>query len=951
MLKWRVSSPGLPTSVNNSSEDDLSSVYSDSTGLNAPKAKRNNKINTNIASNSTDSSFRMQSSNGKRSRMSAYECNPAEENISHLNRLKMDIKEDGGSSSNSSLFNSDDFSILSRSDTDVTRNNSKDDLNDLDQLSNKCFEIKIENSGSQNHENEKNDEGIKDLDEKVCDDSSVRIRSAQDSKRFENGPETIVRTNAIAKPPRKSRNKTVAVDVHSDNRINYLIEQRNESYGNSKHSFKSSKVTSFPSKNFDSLYCSSSEDSLPGRRTSIASGFTNLVIEAAFEKIVTNDLKTNCINGSEYDIKESFEKNAKKADVVLVSNGSQNLLTVSGNDTDDNIYSEACMIFGSESTIYERMHGSLNQLNRSNYRKHFTNYCDSKFNFTLPHSHKENIYDEPSRNVDRISQNKVDKSLSTDSTDSSEMEDIKKKSEMYNGDKNAVKSDPCSSNIHPRSKSADNLICEESSSKNTVTFDDKVNKDHIHRGKCASTWDKLNFTGSLGKRRSKFIDNIFKFSSETQSRSKSVDSTNDSVSTKTDLQSKRSSSESQLLDSPRVENCIDNLSDVSNGKGNRNETVNSSFRQRLTKFFQDCPKYPSITRSKQHINCDQYQSSRKRTETNESKHSNTSSTLWPFQVQLSKMRNVLRSTSGDQVTENINEAGTSQNCSKNPCKKGQQLKVQKETAKFYIDSYKSSIDQRKTEPLHNVQFFRSPQLKPKPPDESLRKNSYRYSIRNFEDILNYGNSKEYVTMPIDHRYQDEFETENDCSFYEDVNLSSSECSLPSTCKPALNYEVVSVETVIPMPRTIFHRRISPVLILREENSSLFYPNPTPFSRAINHTIPKRNIARPSSGIYYDLVDLSASTTYGYEEGSSIENVSGRNSLERLDSIESGTIQKNIERILEEARLASMGGESSMLSVSIYTCNSILIYELAFNEALSLCSFHYSYIRFMYHKLI
>ena len=852
MLKWRVNSPGqqchenrMPSSPQNSSEDSHSCNSQDTN-----EEPLDIALIANHSSDPLDNVYSNRNSDEKTSCKSIFSTRSIDETLCNENNSN---REDNDNKySDVSDFNSGDFSILSHSSNNSDKCYSCNNSNSNENVSYHSFRLKAASGNSDNNINISCDPHQQLLEHS---NKLTFMNERKGQKNPQSDEFGVLKTNIIEKPPRKSTQNVkdfVRVEVHSDNNPNEFMNQRNRSFSRSKSS-------SVSSRDIGTAACqSSSEDSIATRRTSIASGFTSLVIEAAFETYLLDDQEDKNsipLNGVARDVKYSNSE----------SKSSSNMLTVCGNDTDDNIYSEACMIFGSESTIYERMNGNLSHLNRSNCKRHFKNYCDQRFNNTLPHSPKDPIYDEPKRNVFPSSINNESAPMELENTifncGFDEMSTVITKKSARQPQKvsdSYENSIIMRKEVPPiRSKSAENLIS--SSMKNAVTFDDETERVTTRDKKSKSTWDKMNFTGSLGKRRSRLLDSVFKFSNVANDRSKSVESNTKDLTMNEDLMSKRSSSDSKLLEDQISKYSDDELSDDINHTHERTETVNSSFRQRISKFFQDCPKYPGINKvrhreySQKSIACPSHR------QKNDNKNENI--THWPLKVKLVKIKKVVNNSTDGQLEQNEKVRNFRKSITKNVYKIIPRTKERNETAKFYLGEGPSLVDATKNEPLHDVQFFHTPRVKAKPPDKVFNSISTEHSTDKstptikamFSNFMNQTSlieidsvARKNTRLRCDHVYEP-------CQKYDQYRPSCNEVKVP---------------LVIPKPRTIFHTRISPSLLLRNQVQFSITANYQPFSRILNHTIPKGNHARSSNAVFYDMVDLSASTSYGHENETS-----------------------------------------------------------------------------------
>ena len=336
--------------------------------------------------------------------------------------------------------------------------------------------------------------------------------------------------------------------------------------------------------------------------------------------------------------------------------------------------------------------------------------------------------------------------------------------------------------------------------------------------------EKFYPTGSLGKKRSKLLNHAFKFFDETsdsESRLKCKEKPN-SIIENQDFLSKRSSSDSQLLESQKSDLTDDNASEDSIPPCERREVLNSSFRQRITKFFQDCPKYPLNSKSKQSKNNNKISDA----ESNKGADSNNSHGHWLFRKKLLKIRKV--STVVDKSDESSNTTAAV-GTTKNIYRLTPRTKHPVETATFYVHFEKESMEGSTRDPLHDVQFFRTPHVKLKPPDLLV--------LNNNDEAVSEGETTTYCPMShselLAHSLQ-----EPDLNTIDSITANKSLMATPSSIyaeyymgnrhypnslflKDSLVNSSTSIPpdsktgNIAPMPRTVFHTRISPRLILRD----------------------------------------------------------------------------------------------------------------------------------------
>lgn len=718
----------------------------------------------------------------------------------------------------------------------------------------------------------------------------------------------VVRTNMITKPPRKRRvsnsQKVLTVEVHSDHDCGTRLVRRGEAA--SLETLGSNQSLDVPADNVNNsnqakdvsmVSYSSSDDSLACRRTSIASGFTSLVIEAAFETFVMEGFEEgNSISSFYPNPKKIIEGEIITEPTAVPEEKSKTLpneasktLTVCGNDTADDIYSEACMLFDSESTIYEMLYDSSQRLNRlNNNKRKVLSPGESRSILTLPHQQKNATTSNKLRSCASEAVG-LEESLSCPSITEDPYEDTLPKPMKTNpsrksmrslvsldetsvGNENMVQSD------NPRgiSKSAEDLLSDDFSRKPSVTFDEILLKEKRKNKRFGSTWDKINFTGSLGKRRSTFLSNVLRFSSDRSDDSKFVgmEGNQEHCFENDDFRSKRSSSDSQLLDSQShddVTQAADDASQDSALNTARSQTANSSFRQRITKFFQDCPKYPVNSRTKKTPSSSPGELASIRAD--ETDNNPASSSSWPFKVKLVKIRKVTPMPI-DEHEENQNKETTNiKSFTKNIYKITPRKKHPVETAKFYID-----VDEDRAgagnEPLHDVQFFHAPRLKRKPPDRTLVSVFDKLSLKTFEKGFeskesNFSNASKARAKCKIQRSQNHIEIHipgsedglNEETFHYDGLGTSTKFPFPSEGSS----EELNDSGITPKPRTVFHSRISPGMIVRNDIAISVTANYETHSRRANHTLPKRKCHRatlstvhsPSSNNIYESLDLSS----------------------------------------------------------------------------------------------
>ena len=555
------------------------------------------------------------------------------------------------------------------------------------------------------------------------------------------------------------------------------------------------------------LSSSSSLDSITSKRQSIASGFTNLVIEAAFDsnwgqgfsnkeydlvQVKRSPSKVSQRSGSSRaaQVKTTFS-DVKKADTVHPEKSFP--LTVCGNNTDDDIYSEACMLFDSESTIYEALNNSLKDLNKGHYKRNISNHHGSRSFMTLPTFGPLEEKPYISLGDQRLLASPEPESLIKTKDSSLNTRTAPKIPRSANALKTSSSLDAL--NISPpllrrsssrRRPATPTEESEEISERrqSSVRFKSAEVQTQKRQSKFGSTWDKINFTGSLGKRRSKLLTHtIRKFDENDLARESgsTVDVSRESDSS-LNFQTRRSSSDSRLIDpDPSVAN-NNSSSEESIHNCGRSQSVNSSFRKRITKFFQDCPRYPSSSRIKKTSSTDA---------ANSSSRTKNSADTWSFR-KLIKMRRV--SLDSIDPKQSIDKSKSS---TKNIYRIIPKNRNQPETAKFYIKCQEEPKMEGK-EPLHDVQFFHTPRRKLKPPDPKRSSSCSRGSIKNLENLLRcYDDVCDFPS----------FKT----SSPKPERLSRSCSNLRFTTKRS-DPEV----SIKPLPRTVILTRVSPRLIIRDE---------------------------------------------------------------------------------------------------------------------------------------
>ncbi|XP_018019805.1 uncharacterized protein LOC108676261 [Hyalella azteca] len=591
---------------------------------------------------------------------------------------------------------------------------------------------------------------------------------------------------------------------------------------------------------------SSSGDSVVTRRTSIATGFTNLVIEAAFESRFRDEdgyLSSHDPNQSElgedyYNSLGSTHESPDRLGGEIPRSDAPRLLKVSGNTTEDDIYSEACMLFDSESTIYEKFNYSNPKMNRIGQEMNFSEFCDSRLLSTIS---KSSDIDEESGEDVSITKEIDDKSnfrsffthstpLKTPSVRCEarasfhEIPDASEKIEVF----------PHTSREF--SKSAEDLICE-SAVRPGVRFE-SISQSERKKKKLGSAWDKINFTGSFGKRRGRFLSPTSKFALDEAAENRDSENSqcyaSSTLPDQRSFSTKRCSSDSQLLDaaqvSTRADPLNDNASEDSSLANGRSEPVNSSFRQRISKFFHDCPKYPlsNLGRRASNPKLEPSLDSTKSPDDTKKKFNSQ----WPFKVRLVKMEKV-PSNGGLNNQEKLSRS-TISSITKNIYKVTPRSKVPVETAKFYVDYHKDRRDMTK-EPLHDVQFFHTPRVKMKPPD-------------NFpKETVSDNESKEKSLHSV---IQSDIFTQK----YDEIKYNHNGKDAPPA--PATRLRSKSLEngiknetrTAIPVPRTIFLTQVTSSGQFAEKVRVSISTRHETLSRHVNHTLPKRRSSKTSVDI-------------------------------------------------------------------------------------------------------
>ena len=379
-------------------------------------------------------------------------------------------------------------------------------------------------------------------------------------------------------------------------------------------------------------------------RKSIASGFSISVIEAAFDSLSTED-KSNVKNL----YLESVMKDSDSED--------QRFLKISGDETDDGIYSEACMEFGPESSgIYSEPSSYVSNdcLPDSDYRSNFKKYCEKKFSFKA----SENIYDVPKKAI-HVTKHRIYENHNV----CKEVESFEERTFFTKcSDKNELNTDHIMRRPHPLPRSVyDNPKVNEILPRENHP----VNPSHLHKEKPQDS----------------NVQNIIK-------------SDEDSIN---QVESSKTNESKEILKVPDGEKKNIEQKDSS-------LTDKNCFQQFIRKFFKNHPQCLMKRRRTKKIGSNKRSSLFRRSYFRR---------YFPSRFKSMKMRNY---TVNSVKKENAKNRKCKNKISK---KKKNKPKKKKITARFYVE-YGNFVNGRpfRCDTLHRTDFFREAHVKKEPPDDT-----------------------------------------------------------------------------------------------------------------------------------------------------------------------------------------------------------------------------------------